>query len=80
MGIGNDADYDMLKDFASEDTEKISGTDKLCFKAEHAADIVKVFKLISVSISQTVSQNSKSFPNVTPPPKPTSPDEDDEYL
>ena len=80
MGIGNDADYDMLKDFASEDTEKISGTDKLCFKAERAADIVKVFKLISVSISQTVSQNSKSFPNVTPPPKPTSHDEDDEYL
>lgn len=80
MGIGNDADYDMLKDFASEDTEKISGTDKLCFKAEHAADIVKVFKLISVSISQTVSQNSKSFPTVTPPPKPTSHDEDDEYL
>lgn len=68
MGIGNDADFNMLRDFASEDTEKISGTDKLCFKAEHAADIVKVFKLISSSISQSASSNKKSFPNVPPPP------------
>ena len=62
MGIGNDADYNMLKRFASEDTEKVSGTDKLCFKAEDASDIVKVFKLISTSITSSASQNKKDFP------------------
>ena len=67
MGIGNDADFNMLRDFASEDLEKISGTDKFCFKAEYAADIVKVFKLISSSISQSASSNKNSFPNVPPP-------------
>lgn len=65
MGIGNDADFNMLRDFASEDPKKISGTDKFCFKAEDAADIVKVFELISKSISQTASSNKNSFPNVT---------------
>lgn len=67
MGIGNDADFNMLRDFASEDTEKISGTDKFCFKAENATEIVKVFKLISKSISQSASSNKNSFPNVPPP-------------
>ena len=67
MGIGNDADFNMLRNFASEDTEKVSSTDKLCFKAEHAADIVRVFKLISKSISQSVSSNKGTFPNVPPP-------------
>lgn len=68
MGIGNDADFNMLRDFASEDPEKISATDKFCFKAEHAADIVKVFNLISVSISQSTSSNKNSFPDVSPSP------------
>lgn len=80
MGIGDDADYDMLKDFAGEDTEKISGTDKLCFKAENAADIVKVFKLISVSITATATQSKKDFPAVTPVPKSVTKDEYEEYL
>ena len=62
MGIGNDADYNILKNFASDDTEKISGTDKFCFKAEDAADIVKVFQLISVSITASVGANKKDFP------------------
>ena len=69
MGIGNDADFNMLRDFASEDPEKISGTDKFCFKAEDAADIVKVFKLISKSISQSASSNKNDFPNMPPPSK-----------
>lgn len=64
VGIGNDADFNMLRDFASEDLEKISGTDKFCFKAEHAADIVKVFKLISKSISQSAGSNKNNFPDV----------------
>lgn len=80
MGIGNDADYNMLKNFASEDTEKISGTDKLCFKAEHAADIVKVFKLISVSITASVSSNKNDFPTKNTPPRPSSKSVDDDYL
>ena len=63
MGIGNNADYNMLKNFASDDTEKISGTNKLCFKAEDAADIVKVFKLISVSITQSAGKNKNDFPS-----------------
>ena len=70
MGIGSDPrfiDYNVLRNFAGEDSEKITGTDKLCFKAEDAADIVKVFKLISSSISQTASSNKNSFPNVPPP-------------
>jgi len=64
MGIGNgsEVDYNVLKRFASEDVEKISGTDKLCFRAEDAADIVKVFKLISVSITQSAGANKKDFP------------------
>ena len=64
MGIGNDADFNMLRDFASEDLEKVSGNDKFCFKAEDANDIVKVFKQISKSISQTAGGNKGNFPNV----------------
>lgn len=81
MGIGNDADFDMLRDFASDDPEKISGTDKLCFKAEDASDIVRVFKLISVSISQTASSNKKDFPTPGSSNKTVSrpKDEDDEF-
>ena len=82
MGIGNDADYNMLKTFASEDMEKISGTDKLCFKAEDAADIVKVFKLISVSITASAGENKKDFPSTTSSgtaPRPTF-TEDDEFI
>ena len=81
MGIGNDADFNMLRDFASEDPEKISGTDKFCFKAEDAADIVKVFKLISKSISQSASSNKNDFPNMPPPSKKkTVSNSDEEYI
>ena len=81
MGIGNDADFNMLRDFASEDPEKITGTDKFCFKAEDAADIVKVFKLISKSISQSASSNKNDFPNMPPPSKKkTVSNSDEEYI
>lgn len=83
MGIGNDADFNMLRDFAGEDTEKISGTDKFCFKAENASDIVKIFKLISKSISQTVGKNKNNFPNVPPPSskkKIVSNTDDDDFI
>lgn len=83
MGIGNDADYNMLENFASDDIEKISGTNKLCFKAENAADIVKVFKLISVSITASAGSNKKDFPTAKSSsisaPRPT-PTEDDEFI
>ena len=84
MGIGSDPrfiDYDVLRDFASEDPEKITGTDKFCFKAENAADIVKVFKLISKSISQSASSNKNDFPNMPPPSKKkTVSNSDEEYI
>ena len=78
MGIGDDADYNMLESFASDDVDQFSGTDKFCFKAENAADIVKVFKLISTSIIASVDANKKNFP---PTPKPVAPSvDDDEFL
>ena len=84
MGIGNNADFNMLRNFASEDPEKISGTDKFCFKAENATDIVKVFKLISSSISQSASSNKNDFPNNIPLPpskkKTASNTEEETYL
>ena len=62
MGIGNDADFSVLRDFAAEDVDNVTGTDKLCFKAEDAGDIVRVFKLISASIQNTVSKNPTGVP------------------
>ncbi len=86
MGIGSDPryiDYNVLRSFASDDPEKITGTDKLCFKAEDAAEIVKVFKLISKSISQSAGSNKNDFPNVPPPSakkKTVSNDDEDGWL
>lgn len=81
MGIGNDADYNMLEEFASNDTEKISGTNKLCFKAENASDIVKVFKLISVSITASAGSNKKDFPTQKSSSKSRPPvTDDDEFI
>ena len=80
MGIGDDADYTMLKEFASEDMEKISGTNKLCFKAENASDIVKVFKLISVSITASAESNKKDFPTAKSSTHSAPPPADDDYL
>lgn len=62
MGIGNDADFDMLRTFASDDPERISGTYKLCFKAEDAGDIVNKLQLITRSIVDTVSKNPNGIP------------------
>lgn len=81
MGIGDDADYNMLESFASDDVDRLSGTDKFCFKAENAADIVKVFKLISTSIIASVGANAKNFPSKSAPIKPAAPSvDDDEFL
>ena len=66
MGIGDDADFNTLRKFASEDPEKISGMDRFCFKAENAADIVNAFDLISRSISQSAASSKKSSPNILP--------------
>ena len=74
MGIGEDADYNMLDSFASEDTENISGMKKFCFKAEDADEIVKVFKLISVSIS--ASKQKSMGRSLTPPQQMTSSDDE----
>jgi len=71
MGIGSDAKFDMLRDFASDDVKNFSGTDKLCFKAENAADIAEVFELISVSIVATAKQNPKDFPVASAPTSPS---------
>lgn len=83
MGIGNDADYNMLETFASEDTEKITGKDKLCFKAEDADHIVEIFKQISSSIQVSASSNKKDFPStkssINPAPQPPVTD-DDEFI
>ena len=67
IGSGDEVRYDILRDFASDDPEKITGTDKLCFKAEDATEVVKVFDLISRSISQSVGSNKNDIPNVPPP-------------
>lgn len=82
MGIGSNAevDYNVLRDFASEDTENISGTGKFCFKAEDAADIIKAFKLISSSISQTASKNKGNFPNIPSAFKKKVVSNDDDYI
>ena len=65
MGIGDDADYGMLETFASEDVDGITGMAKFCFKAEDAGDIVRVFKLISASIQNSVQQNPNDVPGAT---------------
>lgn len=83
IGSGEEVRYDILQDFASEDTEKFSGTDKFCFKAEDATQVVKVFDLISRSISQSVSSNKNDFPNMQLPSsrkKTVSNTNDDYYL
>ena len=56
------AGSNMPKNFASEDAEKIFGTDKLCLKSEYAANIVKIFKRISISVSSSVDANKKDVP------------------
>ena len=54
MAIGNDVDFDMLKNFASDES--------FVFKAEDANDIYNKFKLVTMSItSRTASTNPNDF-------------------
>ena len=83
MGIGSDADYQMLERFASESS--------LCFRAEDAADIKSKMKLIEtittnhakeVSNKQAAGKNPNDFPGANvanDKPKNYKPQADDEY-
>ncbi len=58
LGIGIQADFDMLNKFASQSD--------WCMHAENTADIVKAFKFVTMSVSaRTVSNNPNVFPGST---------------
>ena len=83
IGSGEEVRYDVLQDFASEDLEKISGNDKFCFKAEDANEVVRVFDLISRSISQSVGSNKNdisSIPLLSSKKKTVSNTDEDYYI
>lgn len=62
LGIGIQADFDMLNTFASQSD--------WCMHAENTADIVKAFKFVTMSVSaRTVSNNPNVFPEVQRPLK-----------
>lgn len=74
MGIGDDADFDMLRTFASDDPAGISGGDKFCFKAEDAGDIAVKMNLVTTSIVRSVDK--KPTDNSITPHDPTTKDND----
>ena len=69
IGIGNDADMDVLQKF-------INNPEIKPLLAHNSPELIKLIRWVSTTVTQTVSESSESHGGFTPPPLPNGDEKD----